>query len=531
MVEDQHSETPEAPTATEYYFGQSIDWKSDAVPVQLLVELPFYLLVDRATLHVSLNGCTFKIEIHDGFLELYVNAVSPSRHSCAYIGPDPSKVHPEIKRHIDSLNVPALSKLCRTYIRVHTRCNSDVVAGASSEGRKGNEALSFMQSFCSSHLAILNRLIRQYRLLTYDFFAYELSPWDVPIWFVETETGFIRINLLDYANWDHRPLMYKSDDERGQALTLVEPQELEESLAIEPSAGELELMDALNLMERGDYSSAVRRVTTAIEAIVRSRLEDELAKRFPPSEVELRLSRTDNDFPGRLRQYEKLSGRCMAVSLVAELKEIRRIRHAIVHRAERIDYAGRGRAQRAVDTGRWIYDFLEHSPDRTGAQQQPRCSLDRAALGPIYGRDYTCWCGGDKPKRARPKLGRTALSHCRRPFRARATGVIVASEESATPATRWGKMGAVRGRATSRCQKVAGRWRTGGDSNCTFGSGRLEDRRSCTPNPISNSATSPPEILLQYQWPKAVDQKREVNRFGEFPPGENQFPPMRRKRG
>lgn len=39
-------------------------------------------------------------------------------------------------------------------------------------------------------------------------------------------------------------------------------------------------------------------------------------------------------------------------------------RHAIVHQAMRIGFNERGRAQRAVDTGRWTYDFIENRPER-----------------------------------------------------------------------------------------------------------------------------------------------------------------------
>lgn len=43
------------------------------------------------------------------------------------------------------------------------------------------------------------------------------------------------------------------------------------------SPGELELMDALNLMQRGDYSGAVRRVTTAIEVAVEAAVEQDVS--------------------------------------------------------------------------------------------------------------------------------------------------------------------------------------------------------------------------------------------------------------
>jgi hypothetical protein len=49
---------------------------------------------------------------------------------------------------------------------------------------------------------------------------------------------------------------------------LVDGARVQEHLLIVETPGELELLDAVNLMERGDYSGAVRRVTTAIEVVV-----------------------------------------------------------------------------------------------------------------------------------------------------------------------------------------------------------------------------------------------------------------------
>jgi vacuolar-type H+-ATPase subunit C/Vma6 len=54
-------------------------------------------------------------------------------------------------------------------------------------------------------------------------------------------------------------------------------------------------MDSLNFMERGDYSGAVRRITTAIEAQTEAALRQELLKRYSPAEVDTRLEQSKND--------------------------------------------------------------------------------------------------------------------------------------------------------------------------------------------------------------------------------------------
>ena len=73
--------------------------------------------------------------------------------------------------------------------------------------------------------------------------------------------GFVRVGLLSYAGWDVKP---REIDQSGDVIavySLITPSELQEALTRGHSPGELELLDAINLMERGDYAGAVRRVT------------------------------------------------------------------------------------------------------------------------------------------------------------------------------------------------------------------------------------------------------------------------------
>jgi len=58
----------------------------------------------------------------------------------------------------------------------------DVLAAFKEEGKRKNSAYLYLKSFCETHFEIVNHLIQNYRLSTYDYFAFELSPWDVPIW-------------------------------------------------------------------------------------------------------------------------------------------------------------------------------------------------------------------------------------------------------------------------------------------------------------------------------------------------------------
>ena len=117
-------------------------------------------------------------------------------------------------------------------------------------------------------------------------------------------------------------------------------------------------------MERGDYSEAVRRIVTAIEAQTEFLLRKELLKRHALPDVEKKLKASEKDFPGRVRQYQKLSRRKLPDHLHKELTRTRMLRHSIVHNGKRITHGERGQAQRSVDTGRWIFNWLENQPAR-----------------------------------------------------------------------------------------------------------------------------------------------------------------------
>ena len=226
-----------------------------------------------------------------------------------------------------------------------------------------------MRALCSAHIAVVNRVIRPYRLSTYDYFAYEVSPWDVPIWFVVPHGGpLLRVSMFDYADWDFKPHMFKGNAE--SEYELIDLDAFRSSLEAESGEGEIELLDALNFMERGDYSGAVRRVATALEAVVEAALKRELQKLYPEAEVVKKLEASKNDYPGRVRQYQKLSLRQLPEFLDREMDATRDLRHRIVHRAYRIPFAERGQAQRSVDTGRWIYNWFEESPERNAVREK-----------------------------------------------------------------------------------------------------------------------------------------------------------------
>jgi hypothetical protein len=369
-----------------YWIGQELDWEASTVPVKLHVELPYWLMVPDCVQTVEVNGHSFPVAVRDNYFELYAAAVVNSRSTCLYLGP-PRRLRPDLQKAIEKSKAPIIRRKCKTVLVIGSNCNEDVLATFSEKGQRKRPAYYYLQSFCGAHLDIVNRLIQQYRLSTYDYFPYELSPWDVPIWFVVSSADCVRIVLQDYLAWDEKPVIVDNvSGGRRERYKLIDPSELQTALAFQPSEGEFELLDALNFMVRGDYSDAVRRIYTAIEAQTAFALRQELLKKHPLPVVEEKLKASESDFPGRLRQYQKLSHRKLNDALVKEFDITRTLRRSIVHRGKRIAFNERGQAQRSVDTGRWIFDWLENQPARRDVREK---KIGKRSLGRHFSLYYS----------------------------------------------------------------------------------------------------------------------------------------------
>ena len=89
---------------------------------------------------------------------------------------------------------------------------------------------------------------------------------------------------------------------------LIEENELQNGLSIIPAPGEFELLDSLNLMERGDYSGAVRRITTALEVIVESVVGKAVEAAEGKRSAVTFLKNTKNNFPRRVEKQKIMDG-------------------------------------------------------------------------------------------------------------------------------------------------------------------------------------------------------------------------------
>ncbi len=262
-----------------YLIGDSLKWNASWVEVRLWTELPFWLMVENTSLSIEYESHKFPVSVHDDYFELFFGHATDSRSSVGYRGPFrkpedlPGMVKEAMEHHPEE---PYMWRKCKTYLKVGSRCNEDVLKAVHGEDqRRAMEAKYYLSDLCRAHIPVINKLVQTYRLATYDYFAFEVSPWDVPHWSIEREGNSVSTVLVGYRDWDFKPLLYPSLDtnQKPTVYKLIDGTELQSQIQFVPTPGELELMDALNLMERGDYSGAVRRVTTAIEVIVEDVVE------------------------------------------------------------------------------------------------------------------------------------------------------------------------------------------------------------------------------------------------------------------
>lgn len=359
-------------------FGDQLDWGSPLVDVVLTVELPFWLMLDDCDLDVPVGGVVFRVSLRDSYAELYAGEVRGSLASLVWQGP--AEERPLLSEGAAAAveQAGAAWRLPRTVVKIVSRAHEDVLAALSAEEgalpRRGAEAEAYVASLCEAHVPVLNAVVQRYRLATYDYVPYEVAPWDVPVWTVTGPGGFAAVPLLPYARWDRRPVIGDQDRTGDPALTafrFTDPAGLRAADPAGASPGEFELLDARSLMERGDYTGAVRRSVTAIEAAVEGALRAELGKAHPAAEVERRLAASQNDFPGRFRQWKRLSGVAVPATVEGTFERTRTIRHEIVHRARRLGHDERGLAQMSVDSARWLFNLVEGTPDRAALREKP----------------------------------------------------------------------------------------------------------------------------------------------------------------
>jgi hypothetical protein len=381
---------PEIPES--FFFEDGIDWASDFAETRLYVELPFWLMTPPGPVTVNYQATDFTVGICTPWMEVFAWEVTDSHVTAIHQGPITEggwQPKPQMAEELSETGAPHLMRRCKTVVRIVTQAHTDPFKELPDNviPRRHAEQEAYRASLCEAHIPVINELIQCYRLNTYDFFPHEVDAWDVPIWYVSQGGSHHATAILRYKEWDNKPIVIERDGTH-RPFAFTAPEAISDTSTSDATPGEFDLLDARSLMERGDYTGAVRRTVTAIEAVLRWALKNELSKQYDADSAERRTANTDNDFPGRLAQWRRLARPDISDVLFDEFAKTRKLRHDIVHRALRLRFEVREKAQRAVDTSRWLYNKIEGNRERTqlrefGGGGLAR-SVGRAAMAPRF---------------------------------------------------------------------------------------------------------------------------------------------------
>ena len=373
MADERH------PIPESWRLGDDIDWTGDLEKISLHVELPFWLMMPEGTVKINWSDFDFDISIFQLQMEVFGNFFTDSRST--RIAVDSLKpelfMHPErLARFAKKRGHLLFPRMCKTVLMMDAAAHPDAIRELTRSDRPGlaRQQEIYWQSLCEAHIPVVNELIQRYRYVTYDYFPYEVSAWDVPVWTLLFKERQCRAVLIPYRDWDQRPLIsLNGATPEGETIqsqfSWTDASSLQEVRASDASPEEYDLLDARSLMERGDYSGAIRRTVTAMEALVGWKLRTELEKQFPAAEVDSKLLKSRNDYPGRYKQWKKLSGSVISEALEQTFENTRGLRHDIVHSGLRLTFSDRHRAQFAVDSGSWLYHAIEDLPNRSSSRE------------------------------------------------------------------------------------------------------------------------------------------------------------------
>jgi len=365
-------------------------WGSELVTAKLAVELPFWLMVPDGEISLTYQTTKVVASIQGRYLEVSDGPMSlSSRSNAVVVGPGDEVWHRELPESLVPSKMPVYRPM-KTIVTFQKeviadcfeawRTRREVTRHDRAGIRRINRVIQYFNTLATALIPFLNKLITSYRSTSLDPYAFEVSEWDVPIWYATYGETLARIGLMPYWDNDTFPSFNAGDVEVPYVATSVEEVQVQAESEVAP--GKLELLDAYSLMYRGRFGDAVRSAVTGIEVAVESQLTNLLLKKgFSEEGVVERLKKTRNSFFERLEDYEQLSQKRLpgplisevpyinGIRLRSELDWVRNLRHKVVHEGIRVDIFERGTTLRAVETMSWLFEWLssedEHGPDNS----------------------------------------------------------------------------------------------------------------------------------------------------------------------
>lgn len=368
--------------------ADELKWDGELIDARLYVELPFWLLMDEAQFSISFMGATVRAWLHHNFSSLSELRFLDSGANLHYLGPldeltktpPPKKMKYPVHRSQRS-TIGFEVKILKEALSVTNAVPPDDTADNSikrSYTRRQNRTHQYFRSLAAAHIPFLNRLIASYRCVSRDPFAYEVSEWDVPIWWVKNGVELIRCGLLPYKDQDAYPSLISFPTGERTSVIVASHDAIQKQLGEPIPPGKMELLDAKSLLFRGSFGDAVRSAVTAIEVAVEHQLRRLYAQRgFTDEESTRRLEDTKASFHERIAEYEQLSQRRLPGPMVHglphlnglrlrdELEWVRWLRHRIVHEGHRVDFFSRGMTTRAIETMTWLFNWMSQSDPYT----------------------------------------------------------------------------------------------------------------------------------------------------------------------
>ena len=381
-VEVQNAESPPERIPAFYMIGDGINWNSERVPIQLMVELPFWLLMPTGTIDLTIDGCTLRTTVvNEGVEFQWGHQFTKTHQSTAYLGSIPGADRATVP--LRSVAGSGVFRFTRTLVSFDSSAHADAIVALTSPKPRCNEASLYFTSFALGHLAFLNHLINTYRRVAVDPYVTEVSEWDVPVWFVSIADAIRPIYVFPYSTEDSFPTITNGpNDSHHRPYFCASLKALEATASNACIPGEVELLDGWSLYYRGRYGDSIRSFVTAVEVLLEAKLRTQLELRYhDPRLVEEELGASRNNFWDRMDHYCELIGVRIpgpklhfspylnGLRLRDEMERTRSLRHEIVHHGHRLDHTLLKPMRRAAETTSWFFDWLSGNGDF----EQRRC--------------------------------------------------------------------------------------------------------------------------------------------------------------
>lgn len=104
--------------------------------------------------------------------------------------------------------------------------------------------------------------------------------------------------------------------------------ELKEPAALSSSPGEFDLLDARSLMERGDFTGAIRRTVTAVETLVDEKVNAIIRKKEPEPQAEKAINKLRYDWDAKFQMLRDKLKIGISETLVEAFHHTQQVRNA-----------------------------------------------------------------------------------------------------------------------------------------------------------------------------------------------------------